>query len=353
MSRATESVLTMSTMIEDSSEPRSAQHDTSSVPVLRGRPLGRRVLHFIRRAHLYIGVFLFPWAMLYGVTGFLFNHPTFFADSPAISFTQLDLAGTELESVPDLPTQAQAIVSALNESKQPAMPYQLAGGEIYYAIRDAFVATAKAGPRSFFITFEPKTSSGVIRESTPAGPVPEPAPFATGKVEGPRQRGVGMSSPTHHEATGLKLNDSIVERLKKALPTLMERKGLPASEITVTTSPDIRLPLEVSGELWTATFNPLTSAVTGVKGQKPANLTLRTFLLRMHLTRGYPGEVNLKWGWAVGVDSIALALCFWGMSGILMWWQIKSTRLTGLAVLVVSSILATMLTIGMHQMLTA
>ncbi|MFO1007366.1 MAG: PepSY domain-containing protein [Planctomycetaceae bacterium] len=319
----------------------------------RSRPLGRRVLHVIRRTHLYIGVFLFPWAMLYGVTGFLFNHPTFFADSLAISFSPEDLKGTELESLPDLPTQAQAVVAALNESQKPTTPYKLAEGKISYANREAFVATAKAGSRSFFVTFDPLVSKGLIRESTPAVPPPEPAPFATAKPEGPRQRGMGMSGPMPHESKGLKISDSIVERLKKSLPVVMERKGIPSAEVTLTTAPDIRFPMDVDGKTWTATFNPLTTAVTGVNGQRGTNLTLRTFLLRMHLTRGYPSEINLKWGWAIGVDGIALALCFWGISGILMWWQIKSTRRAGLVVLVVSSILATMLTVGMHQMFTA
>lgn len=322
-------------------------------PEQRSRPLGRRVLHLIRRAHLYIGVFLFPWAMLYGVTGFLFNHPTFFADSLAITFSPEDLKGTELETLPELPTQAQAVVAALNEMQKPATPYKLADGEISYANREAFVATAKAGTRSFFVTFDPLVSKGLIRESTPAVPAPEPAPFATAKPEGPRQRGMGMSGPMPHGAKSLQLSDPIVERLKKSLPVVMERQGIPNAEVTLTTAPDIRFPIDVDGKIWTATFNPLTTAVTGVNGQGGSNLTLRVFLLRMHLTRGYPSEVNLKWGWAIGVDCIAMALCFWGISGILMWWQIKSTRRAGLIVLVVSSILATMLTVGMHRMFTA
>lgn len=341
----------MSMMTEGSIDHPSMPNRTASGTELRERPLGRRVLHFVRRAHLYIGVFLFPWAMLYGVTGFLFNHPTFMADPPPIWFTRQDLVGTELESVPDLTSQAQAIVSALNEAKQPATPYRLGRGEIYYANRDAFVATVKAGTRTFFVTFEPNASSGVIRESTPASPPPEPAPFAFAKAQGPSQGGV--PSPTSPDPVGLELSDSLVERLKKALPTMLERKGIPAAEITLIIAPDIRLPIDVDGEDWTATFNPLTTAVAGVKGPKLSNLTLRTFLLQMHLTRGYPGQMNLKWGWAIGVDSIAMALCFWGVSGILMWWQIKSTRRVGLAVLVASSILATMLTIGMHQLLSA
>lgn len=346
----------MSTTTDDLNARSSSKNDSGVGPERsepRSRPLGRRVLHLIRRAHLYIGVFLFPWAMLYGVTGFLFNHPTFFADSLAISFSPDDLKGTELESLPALSTQAQAIVAALNETQKPATPYKLAEGEISYANRDVFVATAKAGARSFFVTFDPLVSVGLIRESTPAVPTPEPAPFDTAKAERARQSKMGASAPMPHNSTGLKLSESMIDRLKKALPVVMDRKSIPNAEIALISSPDIRLPIDVEGKLWMATFNPLSTAVTGVHGTRPSNMTWRTFLLRMHLTRGYPSEVSLKWGWAIGVDGIALALCFWGISGILMWWQIKSTRRAGLVVLILSSILATMLTMGMHRMFTA
>lgn len=310
-------------------------------------------MHLVRRTHLYLGLFLFPWAILYGVTGFLFNHPTFLADAPTVSYSRVDLAGTALEQAPTVEDQATAVLAALNEQKQPTQPFRLAGGNIRYATRDSFIATVKSDQRSFFVTFDPRTASGVIRETTPKQAVAGPAPFATGKADPPRQRGMGMMGPMKHDPAGVKIADSLIERLQASIPVLMERKGFPKGEVTVTTAPDVKFPVDVDGRIWTATFNPLTTSVTGTAGEGQSELSLRSFLLRMHLTRGYPGEVNTKWVWAVGVDAIALTLCFWGVSGLFMWWQIKATRRAGLIVAATSAVLATVLGLGMHALLAA
>ncbi|HVJ88034.1 MAG TPA: hypothetical protein VM452_20385, partial [Caulifigura sp.] len=41
-----------------------------------------RMMRVVRRVHLYSGLFLFPWVMLYGVTALLFNHPGAMPDVP-------------------------------------------------------------------------------------------------------------------------------------------------------------------------------------------------------------------------------------------------------------------------------
>lgn len=347
--------MTTSAILDEARQVVEAPHSSSPrVPTpMRPRPLARRIMQFVRRTHLYVGLFLFPWAILYGVTGFLFNHPTFFADSPTTSFARADVAGTPLEDLPTPATQASAVLAALNEQKKPATPFQLGKGEARYATRDSFIATVKADRRTFFVVFDPKTVSGTIREMTPKSIVAEPAPFATGKADAPRQRGMGMMGPMKHDHSGVTVSDPVPDLLKSGIPTLMERKGFPAGEVTITTSPDVKFPVESDGKVWTATFNPLTTSVTGTPGTETSDLSVRSFLLRMHLTRGYPGEMNTKWVWAAGVDAIALTLCFWGFSGLFMWWQIKSTRKPGLVVLVISAVVATTLTVGMYGLLAA
>ena len=319
----------------------------------RQRPVGRRVVQFVRRTHLYVGLFLFPWAILYGVTGFLFNHPTILADAPTTSFVRSDVAGTPLEDVPSPQAQASMVLTALNEQKQPASPFRSGNGHARYATRDSFIATVKAESRTFFVVYDPKTASGTIRETTPRSAAAAPAPFATGKSDGPRLRGMGMMGPMKHDHAGVKIENSLIDRIKSAIPVLMERKGFPRGEVSVTTAPDIKFPVEVESKVWTATFNPLTTSVTVTEGEGPSELSFRSFLLRMHLSRGYPGEVNTKWVWAVGVDAIALTLCFWGVSGLFMWWQIKATRKAGLVVLVISAVAATALGMGMYGLLSA
>ena len=116
---------------------------TRPIPVRR--PIRKRVMHLVRRVHLYFGLFLFPWAVLYGVTAFLFNHPAVFPDQPVATFSREDTVGTPLESLPSPNEQANAIVAALNEKQKPEPPYRLGSGDARYATRDFIFATVKAG----------------------------------------------------------------------------------------------------------------------------------------------------------------------------------------------------------------
>lgn len=61
----------------------------------------------------------------------------------------------------------------------------------------------------------------------------------------------------------------------------------------------------------------------------------------------------MRWWGAVLVDAMAFVLLFWGLSGLLMWWQVKATRGLGLVVLVLSFVVATLLRVGMYLALTA
>jgi hypothetical protein len=82
----------------------------------------------------------------------------------------------------------------------------------------------------------------------------------------------------------------------------------------------------------------MTGAVTSkLKSIEPKPLpTWRRFLTRMHTTHGYPLDHNARWVWAIVVDVMSGVLVFWGISGLVMWWQIKRTRPWGSVALVVS-----------------
>jgi hypothetical protein len=84
-------------------------------------------LVWVRPVHLYLGLFLFPWALLYGVTAFLFNHPTAFGDQLTATFGRDAFAGTPLEGTPDPQAIAEQVVAKLNETQRPTSTYTLAG----------------------------------------------------------------------------------------------------------------------------------------------------------------------------------------------------------------------------------
>jgi hypothetical protein len=58
------------------------------------------------------------------------------------------------------------------------------------------------------------------------------------------------------------------------------------------------------------------------------------FLERFHRRRGYATGYGLDTVWAVSVDLFIVAMVFWVLSGLWMWWEMKVTRGFGLTSLV-------------------
>jgi hypothetical protein len=325
------------------------------------RPLGKAVMMWVRRGHLYFGLFLFPWAVLYGVTAFLFNHPTAFSEQPTTSFGKEALAGTPLESPPSPDAVAEQVVAKLNETQKPEVPYTL-GGPARFGGREFAVASVKADGQTVSVFLDLKAGGGTVR-STPTRErkEPEKAPFAVGSSGPPVGRGGrGPGGPPGGgrgglpRGEGVRLDDPLGERVKASVPTVLDRTGFPAGEVTVTSVPDVVFPVEAGGRTWTATYSPLTGGVSGTPADaKPeTELGWRRFLLRLHTAHGYPGEANGRWFWALVVDAMAFTMCFWGLSGLVMWWQIKATRKAGAVVLALSAVAATSLGFAMHAAMT-
>lgn len=314
------------------------------------RPLRRRAMHAVRRAHLYLGLFLLPWAVLYGVTGFLFNHPAAFADAPTAHFGRSELAGTTMEHPPTPADVAEQVVAALRARATPPADYRLAHPERARWTREFAFATVKADGHEVSVLVDVTGAGGTVRSKALPPPRPEEkAPFAVGVGKAPGPKG-GTPRPA---ADGLALDAPLPERVRAAVPAVLERTGFPAGPVTVTSVPDLSFRMADGAKEWAVTFNPQTGAVTGKPADEPAGdeLSVRRFLTRLHLAHGYPGDPNAKWFWAVIVDVMAFVMVFWGVSGLFMWWQLKAARRWGLVVLALSAAAATALGLGMHDAL--
>ena len=340
----------------------SSEYPPSENPSVRGPGRGprrprRMMAMLLRRGHLYTGLFLFPWAILYGVTAFLFNHPTVASDQPVASFDHSTLVGTPLATLPDPTTQAAQLVELVNQTQSLAEPLSLAGAARYGTRDFAFATVKSAGPTpgestTVSLLFDLDAQSGAIR-STRDLPKPElaTAPFAvTPKRTPPR--------PTQAEEPlvgGLMPPEPLAETIRASIPSLLERTGFPNGTITVTSVPDLIFPVRSGGQIWTATYQPMTGSLTGQPGADlpPNPLSTRRFLLRLHTAHGYPSYTNARWFWAVIVDAMAFALAFWGLTGLVMWWQLKSTRRLGAVALMVGLASAMLLGLAMHSAITA
>jgi hypothetical protein len=55
------------------------------------------------------------------------------------------------------------------------------------------------------------------------------------------------------------------------------------------------------------------------------------FLNRFHRRRGYQQPYAADLTMAASVDAVIVAMVFWALSGLWMWWEMRATRLWGLA----------------------
>jgi hypothetical protein len=289
-------------------------------------------LKLVRRAHLFAGLFLTPWVFLYGISAFLFNHPEAFPDREACDFGPSEVAGTALEGFPTARTLAHRVVAALNapagpgQSTSPA--FRLLAPDTAVYSRDLF-ATATGKGREHSVRFDPDGGAGTVRStSLPPMQAAWPGPATVPLDDAPR------------------------DRIAVGVPALLTRLGLEADVVAVRNPPDCLFRAEAGGRPWRIAYNIQTGTITA-RPIDPADspLSTRRFLTGLHLARGYPTPVDCRWAWAVVVDVMAVALVFWGISGLLMWWQMKGLRRIGMFVLLASLVAAAATAAGMHDVL--
>lgn len=304
---------------------------TESEPQARAaRPSSRTRVRYnaamkqVRRVHMYAGLFLVPFVLLYGVTGFLFNHPDWFSDRSVRLITAQDAAGTPLGSFPTASALSAQVVAGLNQGSPSVVALSPVQAPFYS--RD-LALTAKAPGTEQVIFVELAGRTGTVRSAPAATPVRQPA-WAQSRV---------------------RLAPAPAEAARTAVASIMTNWGMRPVEVKVRTPPDLVFAVESQGSTWRAAYNLQTEALT-VRPWGPG-LSTRRFLTAMHLACRYPSQVGVASFWALVVDLMALAMVFWGLSGLLMWWQMKSLRRLGSIVLAASLIGSALVAIGMHRIL--
>ena len=81
---------------------------------------------------------------------------------------------------------------------------------------------------------------------------------------------------------------------------------------------------------WRLTFSPSTHKLVIEREEFRA----LTFLERLHRRRGYDQPYALEDTWGFTVDVAVIAMVFWSLSGIWLWWELKLTRGWGTLALV-------------------
>ncbi len=331
-----------------------ASAPTDALPPARRPSWSRPLAQLLRRAHLYAGLMMLPWVFLYGVTGLLFNHPTWFPDRTLLNFGPDETAATPLADLPTAAELAAEVVAAVG--RDDGVTYRIVRANEARFEKGAMTAAVTANGRGFDVSFDPTAGAGTVRETVaPAATVakPEAPPVKPNQTDRP-QRPADLDV---FSADGIAAGRFSLERFQSGLPAVLDRLGLGPATVGKTKLAPLTFFAEADGRVWKLSYDAAAATVSGRPADAVAagsELSTRRFLTRMHLTHGYPADGNrAKFLWAVVVDMMASVMIFWGASGIVMWWQLKRTRRLGAAVLLASAATAATLVPLMHGMIAA
>lgn len=263
-----------------------------------------RVMKLVRRVHLYLGLALLPWVLLYGVTALLFNHSDWMSESVRYELSAADLAGARFEGLPEPGVVASKAFERL-ESMAAGSDFELLADSARWLGRVSL--SGKSDEVSVFASLDPEGRGGSLRVTPEddgelpawaAGDFGDWAPMSSDERQALSNAALDLAARHHIE-----LDSALTRRLPEVRFLVREGEEVYACDVALDGELDIQPAAEVS--------------------------TLRRKLLRLHVQHGDPGFNGVQRVWALVVDVMGIAMVLWGASGIVMWWTIRPTRVAG------------------------
>ena len=300
-------------------EIQAATKVTASRP---GPKAGRRkrtryngLIKLFRRTHMYFGLLLVPFVLLYGLTAIFFNHPTWLDG-------RLDPVANEpslLENHSGFPIEAMAEEIRSSFEEQMGEPVVIQGEP---ALTGSFLFETRGDGERVRVRVDPETLASTTQVTELA---------------------VGDDSRRFPEDAETSIGDR-VDALKAEVESVT-----PLEAPSMRVAPDLEFQVRVGDEQWHIGYDLRNGQISERRvGELRRDFDLRSFLMRLHVSRGYPEDVSVRSFWGGIVDVTALLMIFWALSGVVMWWQMKPLRNAGMLALGGGVFMAGLLAWGMY-----
>ncbi|WP_373372348.1 PepSY domain-containing protein [Polyangium mundeleinium] len=265
-------------------------------------------MKFVRRLHMYLGLLVFPWVLLFGMSGALFNHPEIGRD-----IEQRDLSAAELATLTGLKPWnpddiAQKVVAQLNAGSSGGYVLD-SGAPRSFSGWPLLAAPSRSGGRHVLIV---SLDGGGATVSTHA---PEP------KSDPPPFSGATVDLPEYKMA-------AVQEQVKELLPKLGIDAEAPL-RAHPKVHPEVRFRVrDANARTWNIVYDLSTGRVDG-RPAGPGQFRFVELLEKLHTTHHFPIHGDMAWFFALFADITGITLIVWALSGLAMWWQMKPTRVLG------------------------
>jgi hypothetical protein len=290
-------------------------------------------MRWTRRIHMYLGLFLLPWVLLYGTSALFFNHADFLADHVVRELRIPGNDGSALATLPALSVYAERILQALRERDgKRETDYQLAAPEEARFVGRVHV-TVEAHDARHELFLDAEDGEGLLR-TYPTGRSPEePLPL--------------------RQISSLELEDPLQPWIEANALDLLQAEGLWAERAIHRNGPHVEFQLRADGELWKVNYDVGTSEFrANPVDRRLGSISPRNFLTKMHTSHGFPSEARPQWFWAFAMDVMGCAMILWAFSGIPMWWQMPKVRMWGGLTIILSLLAACGLGYAMYMVFT-
>lgn len=286
----------------------------------------------VRRTHLYAGIFLAPWVAMYGFSGLIFNHHSWFAPRGGDKPIEWTMDGTALPQWPEPDALARKVVAALNAPDKAAVAeYRLSADGSPKLQGDVSLEGEDEAGGSVVLSFDRKTRKGTTFRSPPEPPK-EQVKLETNDAE--------LLNET---------KQALLAAANKADPKLSGTKWTGSGDF-----PRLSFPVEQGKERRMATYD-LRSGLVSFSPAPERSMRVPDFLTSLHMSHSYPRDMKsekMRTVRAMFVDAMALLMCFWAVSGLAMWLQLKQSRRPGLIVAIASLLSTVLVWSAMYRLFT-
>lgn len=148
---------------------------------------------------------------------------------------------------------------------------------------------------------------------------------------------------------GLELPNS--DELKKQAWHMLEELGagdLKEESVSLRSGPEVSFDVVANDSAYRTRYDLGRKRLDTEPVEEAESMPWRSYLTRLHVAHTYPSDGGVRWIWAILVDVMAFSMVSWGVTGLLMWWQIKKTRSIGKWLVFLSILGALFIGLGMH-----
>ena len=274
-----------------------------------------------RRIHLYAGLIMIPYIFIFGLSGLLFNHPTWLINRSSETFT-LNKTHDFKNMFPNLDVLANSVKDSLINKGE------LFEGEMTDVEYD---------------------NSMILRN------INKIEDYRL-NVDIPSSQAQLMNLPDFVDNTSVSRGnikfDSLVSinDLLLNMENIIRAKQLTPGKSRVQRIPNLTFKLSDNDKNYGVQYN-LTNGNYRVMNLNNREFKTNYFLVNLHQVHGYPTKgFSIEWVWVFFADCLAFLLIIWAISGFIMWYKMKRFFVIGAVLLCVTGIVSLYLLFSQYEL---